>query len=420
VSRDIRHPNASPRGSRPSRDPYGLLPSGLPIAPILSMVGLLVVGILTVNLLNGQIPFLSGGGGGGGEGNPPAVVRTPTPSDVVVVPEDPRADIPGTIAYVKEGNIWLQSGKEAEQLTTGGRDAYPSFSPDGTFVYFVRTRPERGLWPAAGNDRYYTMEVPSLMRVPADGSVEPERLLDGKISSGSRSWFAWIRQPVVSPDGKTVALLTDLPDPTKSNVVLKLYDLETKALTAVDVPETVPLGHQDPEWRSDGRLLLYVRNDRDGARGTAAIWSYSFERARPRVLTNPGYLHPSYSRDSQWVAATRTSAFGTDIVILRSSDGSEVLRLTNDGSSWAPVWSPKGDAVAFLHTEGQVVDLRVISLEGSGPGWVPQEALNLTELSGLESASRPDWFIPASELPVPTPVPTVAPSASPAASPSGS
>jgi hypothetical protein len=80
------------------------------------------------------------------------------------------------------------------------------------------------------------------------------------------------------------------------------------------------------------------------------------------------------------------------------------------------VWSPKGDAIAFLHIEGQIVDLRMAVLGGTAPDWTITETKPLTEVSGLDGASRPGWFIPASELPIPTPAPT--PSAT--ASPSGS
>jgi hypothetical protein len=41
------------------------------------------------------------------------------------------------------------------------------------------------------------------------------------------------------------------------------------------------------------------------------------------------------------------------------------------------------------------------------------ETVNLTEVSGLDASSRPDWFIPADLLP---PVPTPAPSGSAAPS----
>ena len=69
---------------RAPRDPYGLIPSGTPIAPLLALGGLAVVAILTLGLLNGNLPFVGGSGGGGGGGGGPDA--TPAPSNVVVVP----------------------------------------------------------------------------------------------------------------------------------------------------------------------------------------------------------------------------------------------------------------------------------------------------------------------------------------------
>jgi hypothetical protein len=108
---------------------------------------------------------------------------------------------------------------------------------------------------------------------------------------------------------------------------------------------------------------------------------------------------------------------GTDVVILDARNGRQLLRLTDDGASFAPSWSPAGDGIAFLHIVGQTVDLRLAPLEGTAPAWTVKETVNLTEVSGLDAASRPDWFIPPELLPQ-TPAPSVAPSASatPAAS----
>ena len=62
------------------------------------------------------------------------------------------------------------------------------------------------------------------------------------------------------------------------------------------------------------------------------------------------------------------TALGTDVVILNASNGNELLRLTDDDASWAPSWSPAGDSIAFLHIEGQTVDLRLAKLDGTRPG----------------------------------------------------
>ena len=81
-------------------------------------------------------------------------------------------------------------------------------------------------------------------------------------------------------------------------------------------------------------------------------------------MTGPGYLEPAFSPDGRYIAATKTSSFGNDLVILDATNGRELLRVTNDGASWAPVWSPVGDSIAFLHIQGQIVDLKLARLDG--------------------------------------------------------
>jgi Tol biopolymer transport system component len=272
------------------------------------------------------------------------------------------------------------------------------------------------MWPSQGSERRYQMTVPAVMRVRADGSADPVAVLDGHISVGSRDWFYWIRQPVLSPDGKTLALVSDGPDPTKSDVVLQFYDLSKKKRTVPAVSEITPLGHQDPAWRPDGKVLLYVRNGREGTRGTPVIYRWDVAKKTSVPVTGPGYLEPTFSPDGRFIAATRTSSFGNDVVILDATSGREVLRVTTDGASWAPAWSPVGDAISFLHIQGQIVDLRMARLGGSAPDWTVADTTPLTEVSGLDGASRPGWFVPPDQLPAPTPGPSASAAASPAAS----
>jgi Tol biopolymer transport system component len=400
-----------PAGDRRRGDDGG--GRALPIAPLVAIAGLLVVAGVTFSLSAGRLPFSSGGTTQGGGGT---VAKTATPSGIVVVPDDPRAKVPGTIVYAKDGNLWLQSGSTATQLTTAGKDSMPTFSADGRTVYFIRTRPATGLWPVDGTTKQFAMDVPSVMSIPVAGGTATT-LLDGLVDpTGKNVWMAWIRQPAPSPDGKTIALLTDLPSPGSDDVVLQLLDVATGKLTNPKLAETQPLGHQDPAWSPDGTRLLFVRNDRDGTKGTPRIWVYTLATKKSAALTGPGYIHPAWSPDGRWIAATRTDAFGTDVVILNATTGAEILKLTSDGKAWGPMWSPAGDALVFLHVNGQVVDLRMVTLTGSGPGWTIGDSLDLTSGAGLDSVSRPDWFIPADQLPVPTPAPSPSSSGSPPAS----
>ena len=389
----------------PPRDPYGVAPAPDWVGPALAALGLLVIGWLTLGIMTGDFRLPGGGdpvrGGGANAG------RTPAPSNVVVV--DPRSDVPGSIVYVKGGNVWIQSGKNARQLTTSGRAAMPAWSPDGQSVIYIESTEEMGRFPALGNPRRYAMQVPSLMRIAADGNGQPEELANGRITIDEYTWMHWIRQPVMSPDGRTIAVVSDGPNPTQRNVVLQLFDVLSGEFTVPEIPATEPLGPQDPAWRPDGEELLLVRNGRaTAARGAPVILRYDPATGESRPLTGPGYLAPAWSRDGRWIAATRTTSFGTDVVVLDGTTGAEVFRLTDTGDSWSPVWSPLGDQIAYFHEEGGIVDLRLADLAGTAPEWRVEETINLTEVSALDGGSRPGWFVPDGQLP-PLPTPSAGP-----------
>ena len=412
--------SGSPRkGAGPRRSGSGgLQPGGVPLAAVLSIIGLLAIGVVTFALGSGDIPFSVAGNNNPGSSDDPTVQKTPTPPDEVVVPTAPPVDvvkpIPGTLVYVKDGNIWLQTDRTPQQLTKGGRDAMPTFSPDGKLVYFVRTRPANGRWTINGALRDYKLDVPSLMYIPVTGG-SAKRVMDGVVDGpGNLKWSGFIRNPAVSPSGRYIAIATDLPDPTRSDVVMKIWDTRRDRLIDPGLSQVAPLGHQDPVWRPGATdQLLYVRSDRDGAKGTPRLYLYDMSTKKSRAVTGPGYLHPSFSPDGKYITATKTSAFGTDVVVLSLATGAEVLQLTNDGTSWAPVWSAAGDQIAYLHSSGQLVDLEVAQLEGSAPAWTVKESVPLTQNAGLDGASHPAWYVPADQIPAqPTPAPTVGASAS--------
>jgi dipeptidyl aminopeptidase/acylaminoacyl peptidase len=402
----------APARGRAPRDPYGIGPVTTYVGPALAAIALVVIAILTLSLFDGQIPFLrtttpGGGVGDGGDGGP---VATPAPSNVVITV--PKAVFPGSIVYAKAGNIWIQTAKEAHQLTNNGNDAMPAFSADGQSIYFIRVERSGSRFPGPGS--YYDLDTPVLFRISPDGSGA-KRLLTGRFTQGSYRWFYWLRQPVPSPDGKTIALVSDGPNPLQSDIVLKTFNLASKKLTSLNLPDSLHLGHQDPAWRPDGRFLLYVRNGRELTRGAPQIFRYDPAKKKATALTGPGYIAPAYSPDGAWIAATKTDAFGTNIAILDAA-GKEVLRVTDDAHSFSPVWSPAGDAVAFLHLEGTIVDLRMAKLDDATGRWAVTEIVALTKVSGLDGASRPSWYASPSEVPSPSASPGAG--GSPAAAPS--
>ena len=410
-----------PDDSAASRDPYGVGLRRPILAPALAAVGLAVAAILTFSLFTGTIPLLgsgsSGTGGGGGGGGGGAAARPPgaTPKpDVVEVNRE--VQFPGTLVYVKQGNLWTQTGDVTKQLTKTGTDADPAFSADGAWIYYVTHKSKRGLFEKEGRPAYYDLDYPLLMRVRPDGT-DKEALLSGLVKyGGGREWQAFIRHPAPAPDGRTIALVSDLPDPSKSDVVLQTFDIAKKKLTPVDVPENPPLGHQDPAYSPDGKTLLYVQNARDGSRGAPSIWRWLPAKKRFGTVTGPGYVNPDWSPDGRYIAATLTDSFGTNVVILDARNGTELLRVTKDDASWAPTWSPRGDQLVYMHLDGLAVDLRIVDLTGKGASLKASESEPLTDFAGLDGASRATWFVPADQLPVPSASAPAGSGAAPAAS----
>ena len=413
----------SGRGGRPARrttgDPYGLAAARPFLAPLLSVAGLAMAGLLTLALLTGNLPFLPSRNPGGGQGDPgPGGVvvpgRTPSPSAPPVV--NPEVGIDGRLVYAKAGNLWIQEGTDTRRLTETGRDAQPAWSADGAWIYFIETRQTNGRFTVAGFERYYDLRYPILTRIHPDGSGR-EALLSGlyrRGSTGRQTWFYFLRDPAVRPDGLELALVSDGPDPTTSNIVLQTYDINNELLAKVGVPEQAPLGHQNPTWSPDGKYILYVKNGRQADRGLPTLWRYQVASKKTIPLTGPGYTHPSYSPDGRRIVATKTTSLGTDIVVLDARNGNELLRVTSNGQSWGGAWSPDGTQIAFLRLAGATVDLYVATLESAtGGGLAVKETEPLTEFSGLDAESRPAWWGPR-----PSPEPAASPAASPLASPS--
>jgi dipeptidyl aminopeptidase/acylaminoacyl peptidase len=238
------------RGAEQPAAPAGGTRLAFPVAPTLSVIGLVMVAAASYALIGGSLPTLPGGGPGnpGGPGGP---VRTATPSNVVIV--DPRTKVPGTLLYAKDGNIWVQSGDQARQLTSDGHDSMPTWSPDGSTVYFVRTVATTGTWVTLGQLRNYNLQIPSLMTVAADGSGDPQRVIRGQVRSGGNTWSYFIREPAISPDGTTAALITDGPDPTRSDILLKLLDLGRRSSPTRSCPRARDWDTRTRPGRPTGR-----------------------------------------------------------------------------------------------------------------------------------------------------------------------
>jgi Tol biopolymer transport system component len=393
------------------------VPGGIPVGPLLAGALLVVLAVFSLGLLNGNLPFSVTPARQAKAGDVPN--RTPDP----IKPFQPSVStvphVRGSIVFAKAGNLWTVSGEDVlAQLTTGGTDSSPVLASDGRTVLFVRTLQARGAVPCSlisasgctGPVASYHLDYPTIVSMPvAGGTVKT-------IASGLYTWSAGkytynygLYQPALSPDGKTVAVISDAPDPLHNDYLVQLLSVATGKLKRLSLPDDYGLGLNDPAWSPDGTKVAYTWNHRSGMLGAPRLAILDVRSGTVHQLPQKGYAQPSWSPDGRYLAAVRTDARGRDVVILDASTGTELLRLTGDGASFAPVWSPAGDQVAFLRADGLTIDLWVDTLSGSGRSLTVSDEQPLTSQSQLDGTSKPSWFVPAAEMPSPTPAPPASP-----------
>jgi hypothetical protein len=412
-------PGAQPLATRPR--PPGRTPV---VAPILALLGLVLLGAVSVwgiSLLGFDLDEFTadavaqatpdpaqGQGPGVVASGQPDETPAPDPDDeeptvapvLVTPPPDERPSVKGTILITRDGDIWAASGLDLVKLTTNRSDTSPTWSPDGRTIYFIRTTSRTTSDSRPGGK--YTLYVPDIMRMNADGKKR-KQVYTGLIRDQRGLWFSDLLQLDASPDGKTLALVSDGPD-GEGPVTLHTLPARGGRLEAVKVRSFGDLGHNDPDWSPDGRQIAYTHNRADGTEGDPSVAIVTCQsrkdcsNGKVRYLRRP-YAKPSWSPDGTWLAAERTTGNGRDIVILDAERGDERARLTNDGGSFAPVVSPAGDQIAYLHREGLAIDLRIMTLGFGEDGSITLvDDRAVTDDGSIDAGSPPAWFVPEEQL----------------------
>jgi Tol biopolymer transport system component len=327
---------------------------------------------------------------------------TPNPTIVITPPPEQRPTITGTILFSRTGNIWAASGLDLTSVATAGTDSSPAWSPDGSTIYAIQTTDKPNQDPPFDAAKYF-LRVTNIVSMNADGSNR-KQVFKGQFSQNGGTWFTGVYQPDVSPDGNRFALVSDLGyvpvngcESCYQPIVLSTMSTDGTKLTNLKVRYDNDLGHNDPDWSPDGKEIAFTYNSRGGTDGAPRIGILTVSTGSLNLLRK-GYANPSWSRDGTMIAAERTTSSGRDIVVLDPRSGSELARLTNDGDSFRPEFSPNGDQIAFLHRKGLGVDLQIMTISQSGGGITLLETKPVTDDGSLDATSSPAWFIPADQI----------------------
>ena len=322
-------------------------------------------------------------------------LSTPAPSDNPNSgPEVTEGvSIDGTIAFGRAGAIWSVSGASLRQLTTSTTDSDLAWSTDGVWLYAIRHRTESGgRFLGNGSVQSYELTVPTLLRLSAYGGGE-EVIFDGLIP-GSRpalNWAGFMFGPSIASDGRIVVATDYRGRETGTDVVVRILSSDGSTISTPSLPHIAPFGHQDPVWSPDGGAIYYVQNGLAEGTSSSRIIRYNIAKKSTTRIGEKGLIQPAISPDGRWIAATRISARGTDVVIMNAESGEVVLEITRTGKSWAPAWSPSGTQLAYLSANGSQARLNVASFSVAASG-LPNPPVILSPLRDpVDPNVRPAW-----------------------------
>src|SRR5260221_11087455 len=189
-------------------------------------------------------------------------------------------------------------------------------------------------------------------------------LVEGKTvaSVGFGNFF-----PSFSPDGKSVAYVSNKEADYFSLSSIYLYDIATQ--TEKLLKQGV---HSNISWSPDGKKIYYswTSRENDHWSNLSDLYVYDIGREEETRLTHGLRANaPSASPDGQRIAYVSGSD-GTLNLYTMNNDGSDIRKLTEYVQSeqvYNPKWSPDGSAVLFEYSIKDGRDIALVPAVGGPP-----------------------------------------------------
>jgi dipeptidyl aminopeptidase/acylaminoacyl peptidase len=223
-------------------------------------------------------------------------------------------------------NIWIvpTAGGEPRQLTRGGSDQRPRWSPDGTKIAFLSARD--------GAQQVYWISL-------AGG--EATRLTSLSGGADNELW---------SPDGKTIAFVSSVyPDCAEDECNVKRDGEKQKSKMKARVYTRLLFRHWTAWWDGKRSHLFAVTAEGGRPRDLTPGADYDvppFNLGAPEAIGfSPDSAELGFTANTDKDAATSTNG---DIFTVAVNGSSAPKRITdNPGDDWGPIYSPDGKWIAY-------------------------------------------------------------------------
>ncbi len=309
----------------------------------------------------------------------------------------------GKIAFARSGAIWLYTGGELKQLTAGPkdkldkRDAYPSFSPDGTQLVYTRID--------EGFSDLYTLRISNPSNPVALTDYRPNVAVGQVeipgVSEGYNTLALWANYPAWSPDGEQIAFTSDVGTEYPNLRVISPSHKPGSSTAALAPAPGLDWSRQTvehPAWSPTGEKIVVATYLTDGA--TGQIWVYNTTTGRWLALTDAkeGAYDPTWSPDGQWIAFAMREGGKTDIYVVDTDQQTWTgeyptpIQITINGAARSPAWSPDGTKLAYLNLQSTSFDLYGggFRLDADGvPGL--NSTQKLTDNANIDAPSGLTW-----------------------------
>jgi Tol biopolymer transport system component len=329
-----------------------------------------------------------------------------------------------TVAYVRRSgagavapySIFLMpTDRDADLATIPLDDAtYATdlvWSPDGSTLAFTMTRgAETGIFTIAGDGSGLRhLDAPPSAQAPAwspyGGRIAFQGYAPGTVrdtlytmdADGSRvRQISGLPREAISPTWTVSPSMTPTPSPgaLASNGAIaysmdgELWTIEPDGTGARRID--VEAGVGGISWAPDGRRLAFdLANGGEGS-CRCDVFTANADGSDVVRLTNDGWSRlPAWSPDGGRIAYSDQRDGGSQIVLMRT-DGSDARQVTRgSGFSLRPAWSPDGSKIAFESVMNRNADIYVMDADGTDP----------TRLTDDEAGDRsPVWAPDGSQI----------------------